>query len=67
MDSISQVEDVHNWKHQRLNIITAKEIIPDKCIICGTFFTSIAIVGEKLFTRNSKNMNHVHKYHNDLV
>ena len=25
MDYISQVEDVHYWQHQRLNIITANE------------------------------------------
>ena len=67
MDTINQVEGVHYWQHQRLNIISAKEQILEKCRIGGTYFTSVAIIGGILFTRNSKNMNHVHKYHNDLV
>ena len=67
MDSISQMEDVHQWQNQRLNIITDKEKIPQNCRIGGTCFTYFAIVGEKQFTNNSNNMDHVHKEKNYLV
>ena len=42
-------------------ITRAKEKIPSKCIIGETCFTSMAVIGGRLFGDNPKNMNHVHK------
>ena len=41
--------------------------IPSKYIIGEICFTSIAVIGGKLFSNNPKNMNHVHKYTNYLL
>ena len=45
----------------------AKEKIPKQCRIGDTCFTSLVTIGGNLFTRNTKNINHVHKYSNDIL
>ena len=45
----------------------AKEKISKQCIIGDTCFTSVENIGGNLFTRNQKNLNHVHKDSNDLL
>ena len=45
----------------------SKRKIPSKYIIGEICFTSIAVIGGKLFSHNPKNMNHVHKYTNYLL
>ena len=45
----------------------AKENIPSQCRIGGTYFTSISVIGGKLYSNNIRNTNHVHKDSKDLV
>ena len=45
----------------------AKEILSSTRIIGGTIFTSIAVIGGRLFSNQHKNLNHVHKDSKDLV
>ena len=44
-----------------------KEILPSTCIIGETIFTSMGVIGVRLFSNHHKNMNHVHKDIKDLV
>ena len=48
-------------------IIVEEEIPPSKCRIGETFFTSMDVIGGKLFSKNRKNMKHVHKGSNYLL
>ena len=45
----------------------AKEILPSACRIGGTIFTSMAVIGGKLYSNHPKNLNHIHKDAKDLV
>ena len=45
----------------------AKEILPSTCIIGETIFTSMSIIGGKLYSNHPKDMNHVHKDTKDFV
>ena len=44
-----------------------KKILPSTCRIGETIFTSMAIIGGKLYRNHPKNLNHVHKYTKYLV
>ena len=44
-----------------------KENIPKQCIIGDTCFTLLETIGDDLFTRHPKNINHVHKNSNNLL
>ena len=46
---------------------TSKEKIPKKYRIGDTCFMSLANIGENLYTRHTKNINHVHKEVNNLL
>ena len=39
----------------------AKTILPSTCRIGETIFTSMAVIGGKLYRNQPKNLNHVHK------
>ena len=45
----------------------AKEILPSTCIIGETIFTSMAVIGGRLFSNEHKNMNHVNNNSKYLV
>ena len=45
----------------------AKEILPSTCINGETIFTSMAVIGDKLYINHPKNLNHVHKDNKDIV
>ena len=45
----------------------AKEILPSTCIIGGNIFTSMAMIGGRLFSNHRKNLNYIHKDSKDLV
>ena len=45
----------------------AKEILPSKCRIGETNFTSMAVIGGRIFSNHHKNLNHVHKDSKYLV
>ena len=44
-----------------------KEMIPRKCIIGDTCFTSFETIGGNLYTRHANNLNHVHRDSKDLL
>ena len=44
-----------------------KEILPSTCIIGETNFTSIAVIGGRVFSNHHKNLNYLHKDGKDLV
>ena len=44
-----------------------KEMLPSTCRIGGNLFTSMAVIGGKLYSYNHKNLNHVHKDSKYLV
>ena len=44
-----------------------KEILPSTCIIGESVFTSMDVIGGKLYSNHLKNMNHVHKDNTNLV
>ena len=45
----------------------AKEILPSTCRIGETIFTSMAVIGGKLYHNHPKNLNNVHKDKKYLV
>ena len=45
----------------------AKEILPPTCRIGKTDFTSMDVIGDRLFSNHYKNLNYVHKDNKDLV
>ena len=48
-------------------IENSKEILTSTCRIRETIFTSMAVIGGRLFINRHKNLNHVHKDSKDLV
>ena len=55
------------WSTLKEKLEIAKKILPSTCRIRGTIFTSMAIIGGKLYRNHPKNLNHVHKDTKDLV
>ena len=55
------------WKNMNKCLIADKEKTPLQCRIGETCFTSIDIIGGKIYSNHPKNMNHVHKYRKGLV
>ena len=66
MASISDMPTIKYWENGK-NLDDAKENILKECRICDACFTSLATIGENLFTRHPKNINLVHKDSNDLL
>ena len=67
MNSISDMPTIKYWQNLGSMTNKAKENMPKQCRIGDKGFTSLATIGDNLFTRNSKNLNHVHKDRNDLL
>ena len=67
MVSISDMPTIKYWYNLGTIVETAKYKIPKKCRIGDTCFTSLVTIGRNLFTRHPKDINHVHKYSNDLL
>ena len=55
------------WQNLGSFMDTAKKKIPKKIRIGDACFTSLANIGGKLFTRNPKNLNSIHKDSNDIL
>ena len=55
------------WSTLKEKLEMAKKILPSTCRIRETIFTSMAIIGGKLYRNHPKNLNHVHKDTKDLV
>ena len=51
----------------KLKLDKAKEILLSTCRIDETIFTSMAVIGGKLYRNHPKNRNHMHKDVKDLV
>ena len=49
------------WSTLKENLEIVKEILPSTYIIGGNIFTSIAVIGGKLYRNHPKNLNPVHK------
>ena len=49
------------WSNFKEKLEKAKEILPSTCRIGETIFTSMAVIGGKLYHNQPKNLNHVHK------
>ena len=54
------------WKTLK-KIEKSKEILPSKCIIGKTIFTSMAVIGGRVFSNHPINLNHLHKDSKYLV
>ena len=55
------------WSHLKLKLEKAKEILPSACRIGETIFTSMAVIGGRLYRNHPKNWNHMHEDVKDLV
>ena len=49
------------WSHLKLKLVKANDILPSTCRMCETIFTSMAVIGGKLYRNHPKNPNHMHK------
>ena len=57
-------------KEKQLDVfisLCGKKKLPSTCRIGENIFTSMAIIGGKLYRNHPKNLNHVHEYTKDLV
>ena len=67
MSDYSREKNLTYWSTLKEKLEKAKEILPSTCRIGETIFTSMAVIGGKLYRNHPKNMNHVHKDIKDLV
>ena len=67
MVSISDMPTIKCWGILGIIMDKSEDNIHKQNIIGDKFFTSLANIGGNLFTRNSKNINHVHKDSNYLL
>ena len=67
MFSISDMPTNKYWQNLVTYMDTAKENIPKKYRIGGTYFTSLETIGGNLLTINSKNSDYVQKDSNDIL
>ena len=49
------------WSHLKLKLEKEKEILPSTCRIGKTIFTSMAVIGGRLYRNHPKNLNNMHK------
>ena len=61
MVSISEMPTIKYCQHLGSTMDKAREMIPKECRIGDTCFNSLATIGDNLYTRHVKNINHVHK------
>ena len=52
---------IQYWYTLKLKLEKAKEILPSTCRIGETIFTSMAVIGGKLYRNHPKNLNHMHR------
>ena len=55
------------WSHLKLKMAKANEILPSTCRIGKNIFTSMAVIGGRMYRNHPKNLNHMHKDTHDLV
>ena len=65
--SINEMPTIKYWQNLGRTMNKAKQMIPNECRISDTYFTSLATIGGNLYTRHSKNLNHVHKDSKDIL
>ena len=62
-----EMPTIKYWQNLGRIMEEAKLMIPKECKIGDTCFTSLATIGGNLYTRHTKNLNHVHKDSKDLL
>ena len=67
MVSISDIPTVQCCQNLGSFLDKEKEKIRKKCRIGDTCFMSLAKIGGNLFTRHPENIDHVHKYSNNIL
>ena len=55
------------WSNLKLKLEKANEILPSTCRIGKTIFTSMAVIGGRLYCNHLKNLNNMHKDVRDLI
>ena len=63
ISDLPTVKYCQTWKI----IISGGEKIPKECILGDKCFISLTTIGGNLFSRHSKNINHVHKGSKDIL
>ena len=58
---IEKIYIIQYWTTLKKKMEKAKEILPPTCRIGENVFTSIAVIGGKIYSNYPKNMNHVYK------
>ena len=66
-DDAKKVFKTQYWSTLKLKLEKAKEILPSTCRIGETIFTSMAVIGGKMYRNHPKKLNHMHKDVKDLV
>ena len=59
--SMIEMPTIKYWQNLGRIMNQVKKVIPVECRIGDTCFTSLATIGENLYTRHVKNLNHLHK------
>ena len=66
-DDLKENNFTQYWSHLKLKLEKAKEFLPSTCRIGKTIFTSMAVIGGRLYRNHPKNLNHMHKDVKDFV
>ena len=64
---VSNMPTIKYWQNLGSTMDKAKEMIPNQFGIGDTCFTSFSTIGGNLYTRHANNLNHVHKYSQDIL
>ena len=67
VDDIEKGIQIQYWTTLKEKPDTTKEILPSTCRNAETIFTSMAVIGGRIFSNHQKNVNHGHKESKDLV
>ena len=67
IDDIDKGIPSQYWTTLKEKIEKEKRILPSTCRIGETTFTSMDVIGGRLFSYHPKNMNHVHKENTDFI
>ena len=55
------------WSHLKLKLVKANDILPLTCRIGKTIFTSMSVIGGRLYRNHPNNLNRMHKCTNYLI
>ena len=66
-DDSREKNSTQYWSTLKAKLEKAKKILPSTCRIGETIFTSMAVIGGKIYRNHPKNLNNVRKEIKDLV